>query len=211
MWYAFFVFGSIWFWFLVLIEFIILTALVEHEESWWSFLSVVMFIALIHLFGNVNIFAWMKEHPYELLRWITLYAIIGTCWGIGKFYFYNASAKRAIDKYKPKFYKNFKNKEWQSEEEMDREWKRYLHSKLTDRQHQCLDLEGQASKVIFWISYWPVSSFWTILNDPLRRFGEWIYYTCFVRVFKYIHNTTVGEAVKLDKSNIKISNNDDKE
>lgn len=30
-------------------------------------------------------------------------------------------------------------------------------------------------KIISWISYWPLSLIGTILNDPFRRFFEWIY------------------------------------
>ncbi len=32
-------------------------------------------------------------------------------------------------------------------------------------------------KIISWISYWPLSLIGTILNDPFRRFFEWLYYS----------------------------------
>ena len=31
-------------------------------------------------------------------------------------------------------------------------------------------------RIIAWLVYWPPSMFWTLLNDPLRRLGNWLYH-----------------------------------
>ncbi len=43
-------------------------------------------------------------------------------------------------------------------------------------------VKGRFSDLTRWIVWWPMSAFWTILNDPLRRLAE-----ALVRAFKGIY------------------------
>jgi len=37
-------------------------------------------------------------------------------------------------------------------------------------------VRNHKGRIIAWMSYWPWSLFWTILNDPIRRLFRRIYY-----------------------------------
>ncbi len=195
--WTFFIFGSFWFWSLTCLWLIFLTALVEHEETGWSFGSVLIFLALLHLFGNVNLFVYLKENPVGFLQIAAIYVIFGIIWGVSKFYFFNAKIRRKLELLKIEFNKTYKDTG--NIEDKQREWDKYWSNNLNWKSKEKLDINNQSSKVIFWISYWPVSAFWTLLNDPLRRFGQFIYGLLFVKIFKTIHKRTVGEALKINK------------
>jgi len=205
--WAFFAFGSMWFWMLTIGWLVLLTYWVEDEDTAWAFGSVCAFLALIHLFGDINIFTYLKANPMNAVQLVVVYAALGTGWGVLKFYMYNARFKRRIEALKVDFRKQYKlpkagdvatiDGQKGATEDMKREWDKYWKNNLSHTDRDKMKLSNQSGKVIFWISYWPVSAFWTILNDPLRRLGKLIYNILFVRIFKWIHEKTVGKAVEL--------------
>lgn len=200
--WAFFAFGSMWFWTLTCIWLMMLTFFVEDENTGWSFGSVIIFLAVIHLFGDVNLFVYLKENPVGFLQLAAMYIFFGIVWGISKFYFFNAKIKRKIESLKAEFIKAYDGDEKNencSAEDKQREWDNCLDSNLNYSEKEQMDLSKQSGKVIFWISYWPVSAFWTILNDPLRRFGKFVYDVLFVRIFKYIHKKTIRKALTINE------------
>lgn len=201
--WAFFTYGTMWFWILSGIWIILLMIFVDREEIWYSFWSVIGYLGLITLFGDVDVFSWLKDHPTDTFRIVILYMIIGVIWGVMKFYFYNSKFQRRIESLKKDFIAQYSPANVERDdaalpsEDMKREWDKYRNNYLTYTERDQLILGKQASKVIFWISYWPVSSFWTILNDPLRRFGELMFNLLFIKIFKWIHKKTIGKAMEL--------------
>jgi len=223
--WAFFVFGSVWFWTLGLFWLIVLTALVEKEEAAYSFWSVVIFFVLIHLFGNTNFFVYMKDHPWDFVRIIILYSIIGIAWGAARFWFCKSKTRRLLDELKITFYEWYKDDKacatWvertfrlshgddkrtvdQLKDDWDPivgkkdSWRMFYEGKLNRKELRWVGFESQAGTVIFWMAYWPVSAFWTILDDPLRRAATWVYDHCLVGIFKKIHDKTVGKALEIE-------------
>lgn len=191
MWYAFFVLGSVWFWLLCGVWLILLTAFVEHEEPWYSFWSVVIFFGLIHLFGDVNFFSYMRDNPWDCVRLGALYVVVGMLWGVAKFYFYNKRLQGRLEVLKRKF-----TPCKTTEKEIQAEWEDYYCRNLDRKDQQRLELSNQARKIVFWMAYWPVSAFWTLLNDPIRIAYNWAYETILVKMFTDIHNRTVGKGMK---------------
>lgn len=45
--------------------------------------------------------------------------------------------------------------------------------KFTDNGHPYIALDK--TRIIMWMSYWPVSALWTLINDPLHRLYNFIY------------------------------------
>lgn len=225
--WAFFVFGSVWFWTLLVIELVLLTVLVDAEETWWSFWSVIIFLGLIHLFGDANVFIWLKDHPWDVIRIVALYAILGIAWGVSK-YIYNVNkVKSILRSLKPKFIeewdeetarsewvdKTFRMKrsgdertveditnEWDISIGKNKGWKEYYEREINYKDQRWIEFgsKGQVGSVIFWMAYWPVSFFWTIFSDMLRSAARWFYYTCLVRIFENIHKKTVGKELEIE-------------
>ena len=73
MLYVFFIFGGFWFWALCLVEIFLLFTFVEQEEGWWCFFTIAGFLLLTHLFGDINIFPYIRDNPWQILKYIGLY------------------------------------------------------------------------------------------------------------------------------------------
>jgi len=194
MLWAFFAFGTVWFWILSIVWIVLLTFWVDCEDTGWALGSVVVYLGTITLFGDINVFTWLKDHPSDSFRLILLYAAIGVMWGIAKFYLLNSKFQRQIERYKKIFLEQYTA---DSDEDRKQAWTKWIDDKLEYSLKDKMKLSNQANKVIFWIAYWPVSSVWTILNDPLRRFGKLMYHVLFVKVFEKIHEKTVGKAMDI--------------
>lgn len=205
MWYAFFVFGGFWFWTLLAIELIVLSAFVQDENPLGSFLCVLIFVALIHLFGDVNLFTWLKDHPWDFVRILILYAAIGFGWGCVKFYYVSQRIANKIKNIKQEFTENFKSisKDYQrnhsnSNTDSATIWDWYMRHELSHEEQRKLSFFHQGTKIIFWMSYWPISMFWTMFTDILKNAFTWAYETFLVNIFKSIHTRTIGKAAAFD-------------
>ncbi len=55
MWFEWILFGGPLFWGASIIEIIILIACIEHEYAGTSAISLVVFLALLYLFGNLHL------------------------------------------------------------------------------------------------------------------------------------------------------------
>ncbi len=208
MWYVFFVVGGLWFWSLVLLEFIVLSIFVHSEDGWEALGSVLGFLLLITLFGDAKILIYLKDNPWDILRLSIMYAFIGFGWGLIK-YFYEVkhvsnkicALKQTFNsniKYETKDYKRRKDITLNHEIDIEEIWKSYLHKNLEYKHERQLNFYSQGSRIVFWMTYWPISAFWTFFTDILKNFGEWCYETFLIKLFKKIHNNTIGRAAKLN-------------
>lgn len=222
--WAFFVVGSLWFWLLLSIEIVLLTAFVDAEETWYSFWSVVVFLAILHLFGDLNIFTWLRDHPWDVVRIVALYGLLGVAWGVSK-YVYNVNKVKSILKHlKAKFLTKWDEErekndfisqekrrdadldddgalaKWDPKAHKQTKWKEYYEGEINHKDQRWIEFgsNGQAGTVIFWMAYWPVSFVWTIFSDMLKSAAKWFYYTCLVEIFAKIHRKTVGKELEIE-------------
>ncbi len=100
-----------------------------------------------------------------------------------KFYFHIDSIKREIKALKQTFLTEkdsitatyIKNKSMSEQGKTDDEyvWKKFLDSKLPSDKRSQLTFSSASTRILFWLTYWPASLLWALLNDPVRRFFKW--------------------------------------
>lgn len=184
------IFGfGIWFWTLVVLEFILLTWFVEQEWPAPSVLSVAVFVVLLWWLADIPIWTWIKENPKLLALYVLYYIIAGIIWSFIKFYFALNRMRGIVKDLK---------KNWKQDASQDQPtFKDYLSRQYP---YKAMDVnpenEGTISKLIFWSAFWPVSLFWTILNDPIRKFFKWLVKDVFAGVYKKMYQRMVGNLIE---------------
>jgi len=177
-----------WFWGLVILEFCLLTWFVECEWGMASLVSLGIFIFCLWWLADIPIWSWVKENPGQLSKYIGAYIVIGLVYSFIKYYFILNKLKTFVKKCR---------KEWD-----EKSFKSQLPNHITDFkgyvQHkseygQNTSFESSAKKLSFWAAFWPTSLFWTMLNDPIRKFFNWLIMTVFVGAYRKMHWQMVGK------------------
>lgn len=148
-----FAFGTLWFWLLVTLTVILITAFVEKEEQTGTGATITFLISLslMCFFGNLesfkNILNYIVDNPWTILGLFALYVLFGVAWSFFKWYFYLSELKE-----------KFKN------------GTDYSYNK---RKIDITDSDNKL-KVLVWMCYWPFSAIWTLINDPIKKMYEYI-------------------------------------
>lgn len=143
---------------------------------------VLIIIAVILYFTKYNvIYTWMIDNPFDTLLLTVCYFTIGLTWSIIKFWIYmNDVSKRVIQ-----------------EAQLDK----------TDEQiERDIRYKIDKDKIIFWISYWPISIIWSLFSDVLTNIGSFIV-NKWSSLFDKIINDVIDKTKKgvSDKRTIKIT------
>jgi hypothetical protein len=59
--------------------------------------------------------------------------------------------------------------------EVKRVWIRYVKDRHYGKKVTKPSVSRCKSQIITWMTYWPWSALWTLINDPVRRFFCWAY------------------------------------
>lgn len=200
-----FVLGGIWFWTLVAFEVMWLLWCVSEEEGYKAFASVAIFLVLIHLLGDASMLSWIQDNPIVLFKNILLYIGIGVTWSVCKFYFTLCKTKREIKELRKTFGESSDSVDATGDDNKNNvstRWVFYVRKHYED-QHRFnyskenpLDFKLQYDRILFWMTYWPLSMFWTILNDPITRFFKWLYHEVLIGLFRKMHDSIIGNELK---------------
>lgn len=163
-----FAIGTVWFWLMVIIGFIVVTYCIEQEEpNGWHALWTCLFIgAGLYFLGSreaiTNALQYVIDHPMRSIFAGLTYFVFGTVWSIFKWYFFLKEQQRK-DKWPTKtVYEDAADK-----------------SSFKARESRTVKIPFQAkdyrSDILMWMTWWPFSAFWTIINDPVRKAFEWIF------------------------------------
>src|SRR5208283_1044261 len=83
-----FALGTLWFWLLVLLDFIAITALVENEEGGWATIVAIGSVVGLNYLWKLPILATVRANPGHTALLVLSYFFIGTCWSFVKWYFF---------------------------------------------------------------------------------------------------------------------------
>ncbi len=168
------------FWFAIA-SVITIAVLLEFEKEGWATTIFSVASALIIWNYRDSIIEFVLSSPGTTFGFIGSYIAGGLIWSLIKWKSYINNKIESFQKVKEKFESNggsIKN-QWNN-------WISYLNSNLNRSFFEGDTPEEVAEKVIpkasekkslitSWISYWPASLAATLLNNPFRRFFEWIY------------------------------------
>jgi hypothetical protein len=160
----FLVLESVWFFYLFIPACILLFLfLTEYDGGANVGFSTTLLLAVLIL---LQVFTYVKPFTFMLGNWITSasimagYFVAGALYVWVKWYSYYTTAIRLINEYREK----------------------YSHVTLNDaayavgyRNSVPFKVSDHKAMIFSWILYWPLSITWTLLNDPVRRFVNFIY------------------------------------
>ena len=147
---ALFLFGTIWFWLLISFTWIVITITTEHEEpTIWGTVVFAGTLVLLYFGGNSeefkSAFVYIQQNPGKIILYFFIYLILGTIWSFVKWYFFLVE--------KRDYYKN-------------------NNFTIHIDHYTASDNKGM---IINWMIYWPLSSFWTLINHPVKRAFKFIF------------------------------------
>ena len=213
---ALFIFGTIGWWGIFAALWIVLVILEETERAGWCWITVIAFIVGMEHFGNANFLAHFMANMPKYFMYLGVYFVVGICWAYLKFSMKMSQGKRMIasagnnwdellmtdyrkrDCVKPvgelKVGEPDRRETEQDEEKLKKGRKNHIKVYLDSiRGYKGTKLRNWRKAIITWISCWPPSVIWTLLNDPIRKIAQWVYDTFMVNSFRGIMKRNLGE------------------
>jgi hypothetical protein len=157
---------TLWFWLLILVAIgLVIYALEESDDNGitWATVTMVAMLVLLYFFGSkqtiVDCFHFIVQRPGTTLILIAGYVALGVVWSFVKWFIF-------IRKKKDKIMEKHKDKTTFTEYDA-RDIKYAISSSLSVSNHK--------GKIISWMTYWPISLLWNMINDPVRKMFTFIY------------------------------------
>ena len=155
---ALFVAGTFWFWTLLAVASILI--IISLETTWGgtgaTITMIAAFLALI-FFGDFpikNVGIFIKDNPGLTLGLVVGYFVVGVVWSLAKWYFYlNSKIDNMIDA--------------RRNETSSRSLSSYEKEQLKSSYNK--------GEILSWMTYWPFSALWTLINDPIRKMFSYIF------------------------------------
>lgn len=162
-----------------------IAVLLEFEKNGWATTLFSLGLALTGWVYKNEIWDFISGNPLPTVYFILAYVGAGLAWSLMKWKLY---INKRVDVFEEAKIKFSKKKEIKSNWE---DWVSFLNSEIPSYlrnrsfwKTDSPDVIGQSiipiakekkALIVSWISYWPMSVGATLLNNPFRRFMEWIY------------------------------------
>jgi hypothetical protein len=166
---------------------IAISVLVEIERGGWATTIFCLSIALIFWRYWADVFNWISQNPTGTLLFIIFYTLSGIIWSIIKWKSYISKYARAFHIVKENFIKKYGQIadkwnlwiDWLKDNryELSSGYVSFDEKDTPEDIAKRLTISATSNKglIVSWIAYWPMSIASTLLNDPVRRFMNWIY------------------------------------
>lgn len=186
------IFGfGLWFWGLILVEAALLLWFVEEEWPGISFMSIAVWLLALWWLADIPIWKWIHDNPGKLAKYAGYYIVIGMVWTFIKYYFKLKNIQGEIKKLKESWnlFKNDPNERTSGVTNFED----YVNKKMYAPH---ITFDATARKLTTWAIFWPPSMIWTLLNDPVKKFFNWLIYDIFVGAYKKMYDTMIGKMLK---------------
>lgn len=204
MLYEIFIFGTFWFWLLSLACFIGLLWAIAEEAVGWATTVVVGFFLLLTFFGTFNVFAYIMQHPGYALTWLGVYLVGGIPWAAAKLWIWGKNLRDELEDIRDEWLAKKGVKATEMTDELVREWNSYSSPKKdfcykigNSDMSVTPKIRNHKAKIVAWMMYWPVSLFWTMFNDALRRLWNSLYHLVSTRFQKILDSVFKGADLQL--------------
>lgn len=163
---------------------IIIGVLLEADKEGWATTLFCIGLALVGWTYKYDFLFLLQSHPFQIIGFVLAYIAIGIGWSVAKWtlyvksifdyfsYFKNTLQKKDIYKNKPQEVLNKLALRFIGYGYMDSNRDYTLEEILEKITPEAID---NKSKIVSWIAYFPISMLATLLNNPFRRFFEWVY------------------------------------
>jgi hypothetical protein len=176
-----FMIGTFWFWALIAAEIILLFMFVEYENGFGATASLLIFGAALQWCGDVDLIGFAFGNPLRLAIVVAAYFLLGGVWGTIKWWIY---AKDRLEEYEELRDEFLRDKNLPTGTavpvEFRKEWKERLERRRGYREGRTLaeapTARDNKSRIMRWMSFWPISMLWSFLDDFIKRVFKTIYH-----------------------------------
>jgi len=148
-----FLFGTAWFWMFMVVSSIVILSCIENDHEAAAFLSLVGTLIEVQLFGGVNVVGAVLGDPMLLLCFVFFYFVAGTAWSFFKWFVFCKDERKRANQAK-------------QEKKDGKSYVPHITKPLAS---------DYKSRIIGWMTFWPWSMVWFVINDPVRRAFKAIY------------------------------------
>lgn len=178
-WWGFGVWSApfLWVMLIILCESAFLIRCSAYESPGYGVLSLLVFFTAFYFMGIFNPISYLWHNIGWAALWIVGYALIGVSYArIIKWKMH--LAKWASDN------RSFKL-EWLSRrnvtgmdvpDNLQNDWLREISQTNGTTRFDPENVWNYKRQFFTWVGYWPFSAFWTLINDPFKRFVDWAYH-----------------------------------
>jgi hypothetical protein len=165
-----FVIGTIWFWILLGVSAGLILFFLERplggfrDDGGGAESTAVILVAFVlyWFLGSsqdiLDLAIYVRDNAWHVISMIAFYFFIGVIWSIAKWYFFLMNIKDGL----------------LAKVEYDKQ------NKLTTRgkdwiKDQIPQAKNNKNRITTWMSYWPFSMLWTLINEPIKKAFRYIY------------------------------------
>jgi hypothetical protein len=137
-------------------------------------------LAAFVAFGDKHLVPWVISHPLTIVEAAAAYFVVGIVWGFAKWFFYVLKARDRYAALREEFFegqpKTVTGPERTTITDNNRDaFKTFLNRNYSIKAGEPPKASQNKGRIIFWMSYWPSSALWTLINDPITRLYQFTY------------------------------------
>jgi hypothetical protein len=121
----------------------------EEQTGTGATFTLLIFLGLTCFLGNLDFFKaignYIVTNPGTIILVFGGYLLVGLIWSFVKWYFYLSHLK----------------------DKKAEDGKTYIYA-------DDISFLKNKSRILVWMSYWPLSGLWTLINDPMRKLFQFI-------------------------------------
>ncbi len=177
MFFEFFVFFGVWWWLLIAAIVIADIWFLEYDNGTGATFSLIVFGLLMFFFGDWNPFPWMAANPLLTIGTVVGYFVAGAIWAPVKWYFHCLNIRDKFNEIKEAFFEEHSiTTGGKVSSQLRSQWKERLrYNGFVNEEAVEPKAIKHKAKILMWMTHWPFSFVWTVLNDPIRRIFIAIY------------------------------------
>lgn len=166
------------FWTVVTVAICVLIGLTENEHWGWATVVFTAFFVGMGALGLFNLYEFTLAHPFDMLKYIGCYLLVGCFWGAAKWWQFCKKQRDLYENAKADFLRAHKATELTPALRV--EWTKKLQSQSRYDRHYVLngappEASQNKEKIMNWMYLWPFSMLGTFLSDFLRNVWTSIY------------------------------------
>ena len=168
--------GGIFFYIIVAVFLAVLLGCIEYQKGWWSSILVTAFCLVLYTVFGVNVVTLAVNNPWMIAPYVVGYFVVGSVWACVKWIFYSHKMLDIVKDIKMEYLNrhNISSNVIPEDKKEDFIYKVLANSKYHDEFYPPKFLKHKADWMM-WATYWPLSLFWTMLDQPIKKLWNFIY------------------------------------
>ena len=158
--------------------FILEAVLTEVESFGWAMVTLLATGVALHFFRIVNLLELVRNHASETLMFVGAYLVAGIIWSFIKWFSFLMAFRDEYRETKGRWLiKKGLSKQMVLDEALqksffsDLSFAKFRGNSLTEKPKASTNKR----RIVAWMSFWPFSAVGTLINDPVRRFFNFLF------------------------------------